>query len=70
MPVLVELLDPEEAEVFMEVSNGVDCFEVSVAEAVEADASLTDDPAEIEELETVALDDKVVLDVILYPASA
>ena len=76
MPALVELFNPEEAEVFVEVSNGVDCFDDSVAEAVEADASLTDDPVEIEELETVALDDenvledKVVLDIILYPASA
>ncbi|MCJ1425627.1 hypothetical protein MMC29_003527 [Sticta canariensis] len=76
MPALEELFNPEEAEVFVELSNGVDCFEDSVAEAVEVDASLTDDPVEIGELETVALDDenvlddKAVLDIMLYPASA
>lgn len=78
MPSLVELLNPKEVGIFVGLFDEVDCFEDNDAgldvgldpEVVEANALLIDDPVEVGEVETVALDDEIVADGILYPADA
>lgn len=77
MPALAELLNPEEAEFGVGLSDEVDCFEdkepVRDTGALNVDNPLSDDSVEVGVVETAALDvvdDEVVLDGTLNPASA
>lgn len=73
-PALAELLNPEEADFDVGLSGEVDCFEdidpLRDADVAEVNTLLIDDPVQVEDIETVAPDDKVVLDGRVYPARA
>lgn len=74
IPALAELLNPEAALFGVGIADEVDCFEdndpVCDTEAAEAGAPLCNDLVEVKAVETVALDDEVVLKGMLNPASA
>lgn len=70
IPALAELLNPAEVGIGVGFTEGVDCKDpVRNAEAAEVNTPLIVDPVKVEDVETAALDDEVVLDGRLYPAS-
>lgn len=71
---MAELLNPDEADFDVGLSDEVDCFEdidpLSDADTAKVDTLLIDDPVKVGDMVTVARDDEIVLDGRVYPARA